>query len=119
MFIYPMWDSETQRIGKQKCTPLGSRLHLIAEMIGFVSLFAVPCILIYFAYRGVTGTFHSRLWWVLAIPFVATLIGDVIFAYSWRLAHNRRFAYDDSANEASWYDDGERIVYRYKSDSND
>ena len=118
MFIYPMWDSETQRIGKQKCTPLGSRLHLIAEMIGFVSLFAVPSILLYFAYRGVSGTFHSRLWWILAIPFVATMVGDVIFAYSWRLAEKRGFAYDDGACEASWDENDERIVYRYNPDAN-
>gem|GEM_PF-3837790 len=22
-FVYPMWDNESQRIGKKKCTPLG------------------------------------------------------------------------------------------------
>ncbi len=118
MFIYPMWDSETQRIGKQKCTPLGSRLHLLAEMIGFVSLFAVPSVLLFLAYRGISGSFHSSLWWILAIPFVATLIGDAIFAYSWRLADNRGFKYDDSTGEASWDDNGERVLYRYKPDAN-
>ncbi len=29
LFINPMWDNESQRIGKQKCTPLGYRLHKI------------------------------------------------------------------------------------------
>ena len=31
MFINPMRDSESQRIGKQKCTPLGYRLHTASD----------------------------------------------------------------------------------------
>ena len=33
LFIHPMWDNESQRIGKQKCTPAGYALHVIAEMV--------------------------------------------------------------------------------------
>lgn len=115
MFIYPMWDSESQRIGKQKCTPLGSRLHLLAELIGFVALLAVPCIVLFLAYRGVTGTFHWQLCWMLALPFVATFIGDLLFAYSWRLADRRGFSYDVRTAEASWNENGKRVGYRYES----
>jgi hypothetical protein len=31
LFINPMWNSETERIGKQRCTPLGYALHGISE----------------------------------------------------------------------------------------
>ena len=117
MFIYPMWDHESQRIGKQKCTPLGSRLHLSAEMIGFSCLLSLPCIVIYLAYRGLTGTFQTHLWWILAAPFLLALIGGVIYAYSWRLASQRGFEYDENECEASWDENGQRITYRYDSDS--
>lgn len=38
LFIHPMWDNESQRIGKRKCTPAVYALHAIAEMIGFAGL---------------------------------------------------------------------------------
>ena len=41
LFIYPMWDNESQRIGKQKCTPKGYNLHVIAELLGFIGLLVV------------------------------------------------------------------------------
>jgi len=37
LFIYPIWDNESQRIGKQKCTPLGYKLHGTAEGLGLIS----------------------------------------------------------------------------------
>jgi hypothetical protein len=38
LFINPMWDNEAERIGKQKCTPLGYALHAISDLIGFIAL---------------------------------------------------------------------------------
>jgi hypothetical protein len=32
MFINPMGDSESQRIGEQKCTPLGYRLRTASDL---------------------------------------------------------------------------------------
>jgi hypothetical protein len=119
MFIYPMWNHESQRIGKRQCTPLGSRLHLVAEMIGFTCLLLIPCIVIYLAYRGLSGTFQPRLWWLLAAPFVGALIGDVIYAYSWRLASQRGFEYDEDKCVASWDDNGKRVTYRYETGPRD
>ena len=33
-----MWDNESERIGKQRCTPLGYALHVVSDLIGFLGL---------------------------------------------------------------------------------
>jgi hypothetical protein len=38
MFINPMWDSKSQRLGKQKCTPRGYWLHAVSDLAGFFVL---------------------------------------------------------------------------------
>ncbi|TWU44716.1 hypothetical protein Poly51_59850 [Rubripirellula tenax] len=113
-----MWDNECQRLGKRKCTPLGAWLHSIAELIGFLCLLSLPCILLYLAFRGVAGTFHYGLWLVLAAPFAITLLGDAMFAFSWHLARRRGFEYDSDLREARWNENGDRIVYRCSSGNN-
>ena len=107
-----MWDNESQRIGKQKCTPTGYALHGIAEMIGFVgllTLLAVPAVL---AWKSFTGTFHASLFWLLAAPFGLGIISEVLFQYSWWLALRKGFRYDYERREASWMEGGERRTYQ-------
>lgn len=58
LFIHPTWDHESQRIGKQKCIPVGYALHVIAGMIGFVGLlllFGAPALL---AWHRLFGSFR-------------------------------------------------------------
>jgi len=62
-FIFPMWDNESQRIGKKKCTPLGYNLHCIAELIGFVGLLLFLLMLVYLSYRWIFGQFYKTLFW--------------------------------------------------------
>ena len=118
MFIYPMWDNESQRIAKLKCTPMGSRLHSVAELIGFLCLVSLPLIALYLSYRGFARTFHSGLWFAIAFPFAIALLADALYAFSWHLAKRRGFEYDYDRREASWIDAGERVSFRYSSDSN-
>jgi hypothetical protein len=33
LFIHPMWDSETERLGKKACTPTGYALHGLADTV--------------------------------------------------------------------------------------
>lgn len=115
MFVHPMWDNESQRIGKQKCTPLGYTLHVIADLIGAIGLLILFVTGAYLAYRGVSGTFHKTLYWLLAIPFGFALVGQVLFQISWSLAYKRGFEYDYENREASWIEDGERRTYRWDS----
>ena len=41
LFLHPTWDHESERLGKKRCTPTGSALHVVAEWIGFVGLLAL------------------------------------------------------------------------------
>lgn len=116
LFIYPMWDNEGQRIGKRKCTPMGYILHGIAELLGFIGLLLLLAVGAYLAYRRYDGTFHNSLFWFLAIPFILGLLGQGLFWYSWRLAAKKGFVYDNETREASWTEDGQRQVYKWKKD---
>ena len=113
LFIQPMWLTESQRLGKQKCTPAGYALHVIAELIGFFGLLlllAVPAVL---AWSWFAGTFRASLWWLFAVPFGLGLVSEVLFQYSWWLALRKGFRYDDARCEASWFEAGERRTYKY------
>ncbi len=115
LFIYPMWDTESQRIGKQKCTPLGYRLHVLADLIGFIGLLLFLGVGVYLAYRGLSQSFHASLFWLLAIPFGFGFIGQLLFQFSWFLAFRRGFEYDYEKAEASWFEKGKRVTYRSQS----
>jgi len=115
IFINPMWDNESQRIGKQKCTPLGYSLHVIADLIGFIGLLLLLGTGAYLAYRTIAGTFHLSLLWLLAIAFIVGFIGSALYRYSWVLAEKKGFRYDYETREASWMEDGQRRIYKWKA----
>jgi hypothetical protein len=104
LFINPMWDHESERIGKQKCTPLGYALHVTSDLIGFVALLLLMGTGAYIGYRGIAGTFHARLLWLFVAPFALAFVGSVLYRYSWRLAHKKGFRYDYDSREAIWLD---------------
>ena len=115
LFIHPMWDHESQRIGKQKCTPVGYALHGVAELIGFaglLSLFIVPLDL---GYKAITGTFHASLLWAMAVPLCFGIISEVLYQYSWMLALRKGFKYDYELCEASWIEAGDRRTYKWQA----
>lgn len=116
LFIYPMWDHESERIGKQKCTPLGYWLHGLADLIGFIGLLLLLGIGGYLAYRGLFQSFHASLFWLLVIPVGLGLIGQMLFRFSWSLAYRRGFEYeyDYEKAEASWVENGERVSCKWK-----
>jgi hypothetical protein len=114
LFIYPMWDHESERIGKQKCTPLGYWLHGLADLIGLIGLLLLLGLGVFLAYRGLSHSFHASLFWLLTIPFGVGLIGQILFLFSWSLAYRRGFEYDYEKAEASWVENGERVTYKWK-----
>ena len=115
IFINPMWDNESQRIGKQKCTPLGYRLHVIADLLGFIGLLLLLGTGTYLAYRGIAGTFQVFLLWLLAVPVVLRFIGSALYRYSWVLANKKGFRYDCETREASWMEGGQRHTYKWRA----
>ena len=108
-----MWDHESERIGKRKCTPAGYALHVIAEMIGFLGLlflFAVPGVLVW---KWRTGTFDASLFWLFAVPFGLGVVSEVLFQFSWWLALRKGLRYDHERCVASWMEAGVRREYKY------
>ena len=114
-----MWDNESQRIGKQKCTPWGHTMQGIAELLGFIGLLLLLGVGIYLGYRGVSGTFQAVLFWLLVIPFGIALVSQGLYQFSWVLAARKGFEYDYDKREASWIENGERVSYSYQSSQRD
>lgn len=113
MFIPRMWFDEVERIGKQRCTPVGYAIQGVGELIGFVGLLSLLGVPAYLAYRGVVGTFHWSLLWLLAVPVVIGVIDTVIVGFSWSLAYRKRFRYDYERRVSSWVEGGQERAYSY------
>ena len=111
MFIPRLWFDEVERIGKQRCTPVGYALQGVGELLGFFGLLMLLGAPVYLAYRGVVGAFNWSLLWLLAVPFVIGIVGSVIVAFSWSLAYRKRFRYDYERRVSSWIEGGEERAY--------
>jgi hypothetical protein len=111
LFFHPMWDSETQRLGKKACTPVGYALHVLAEMIGFLGLivFAISGVVVF--WRWLAGTPGGVAGWSMLVALGLGVISEVVFWFSWWLASRRGFRYD--GYEASWSDHGEPKNYKF------
>jgi hypothetical protein len=113
MFIPRMWFDEVERVGKQRCTPLGHALQIVGELIGFLGLLLLPGVPLYLAYRGLVGAFRWGLLWLLAVPVVLGIVGSVIVGYSWSLAYRKQFHYDYERRVSSWIEGGQERAYSY------
>ena len=114
LFTFPMWDNESQRVGKQKCTPTGYVLHAIAELLGLIGMLLLPGIAVFLGYRGITSSFSASLLWLITIPFGVGIVAEILFRVSWLLATRRGFEYDDENRVASWIEDGKRLTYKWE-----
>ena len=106
LFIHPMWDSESQRLGMKQCHPLAHKLHEIGELIGFLGLLTLFCTVAWIVVA-------KQSWWLLAIPFGIGIVSEALVLGSWALVRRRGFKYDNGTSEASWDQDGKRVVYQY------
>lgn len=114
LFMHPMWDNESQRIGMQKCTPAGYALHSIGELVGFIGLLTLIAVIATLGWKLFRGTFHASLLWWIALPLTIGIISELMVAISWRMARKRGFHYDYDKREASWTEAGERHSYKYE-----
>jgi hypothetical protein len=112
-----MWDSESQRIGKQKCTPMGYNLQAVAELIGSCGLLVGFGVSVYYIYKLITGGFENSHLWLMAVVFGIGIISEFLYQISWLLAKKKGFTYDYDNRQASWFENGERIVYKYSKEN--
>jgi hypothetical protein len=113
LFIHPMWDHESQRIGMQRCYPLAYEIHAVGELIGILGLLALLGTLGWMAFQRTVGGFTVQSWWLLAVPFGIGIVSEVLVQASWIMVTRRGFKYDYDKKEASWDHGGKRVVYRY------
>jgi hypothetical protein len=113
LFIHPMWDNESQRIGKQRCTPVGYAIHVIAELIGLSGLLLLLAVPVFLLWEGINGSFRASHLWLFLVPFGVGIISEVLIQFSWWLALRKGFRYDYDQREASWDEAGERRSYKY------
>ena len=113
LFIHPMWDHESQRIGMQRCCPLAYDIHAIGELIGFLGLLVLFGTFGWMVFLRTVGGFTVQSWWLLALPFGIGSVSELLVQASWVMVTRRGFQYDYDKREASWDHDGKRLVYRY------
>lgn len=106
-----IWFGEIERIGMQRCTPVGYLLNCSGGLLWFIGLLMIPAMPAYLAYRGIVGTFYWSLLWLLAIPFLIIIVGSILIGVSWTLANRKRFHYDYERNESTWIEAGEKRSY--------
>ena len=113
LFIHPMWDHESQRLGKLKCTPTGYALHVVGEMIGFLGLLLLPGMVVLLILQWMDGSLRSAQLGLLAVPFCVGIVSEGLIQLSWWLARRKGFQYDYEHREASWLEERQRRTYRY------
>jgi hypothetical protein len=110
-FTPRIWFGEGERIGMQKCTPIGYALNGLGGLLwfaGILALFGVPP---YLAYRAVAGNFGWTLLWLLVAPFAIVFIGSLFIGTSWLLASLKGFHYDYERDESTWNQAGKKRSY--------
>jgi hypothetical protein len=113
MFIPRTWYDEVERIGKQKCTPFGYALQTVGDLIGLLALLVLLATPIYIIYRGIVGSFHWSLLWLLLSPIALGVLGALIVGSSWQLAKRKQFKYDYERRESTWEEAGEKRSFTY------
>ncbi|MBY0231379.1 MAG: hypothetical protein K2W96_19010 [Gemmataceae bacterium] len=114
LFIPRMWFDEVERIGKKRCTRVGSLLKAIGEFIGFLGLLMLPGLpIILTAIHWLAGPLDGSVWWLLPIPFLLGVIGFVMVSAGWSLAKRKQFSYDYASRVSSWIEAGKQRTYTY------
>jgi hypothetical protein len=114
MFVPRIWFDEVERIGKQRCTPVGYVLQQIGDLTGVAGLLSFLGVPAYLAYRGFMGTFDWPLLWLSMVPVALGIAGAIIVSYSWALATRKGFNYDYQRRESSWIEAGEKRTYTFE-----
>ncbi len=106
-----IWFDEVERIGMQRCTPVGYALNGVGGLFWLFGILMILGVPVYLGYTGVVGTFSWSLLWLLAVPFVVIFVGSVLIGVSWWLACRKQFRYEYERRQSSWTQGGEKRSY--------
>jgi hypothetical protein len=118
LFIYPMWDSQSQRVGMLRCSKRGYMFQEVARILGSLGLFLLLGMFIYLIARSFLSDSTESQLWILSIPFGIGIMAQILYLYGWSLAYKKKFEYDDEKREASWEENGKRITYSGEKENN-
>ena len=113
LFIHPMWDSESQRIGMLKCWKTAYYVRGYGELVGFLGLLVLLGTIGYLIYVAIFSDFSHSMWWWLGLPLAMGMISEAMVLVSWVMVRGRRFEYDYDNRTASWVEGGQRVTYKY------
>jgi len=117
LFIHPMWDNESQRIGMRKCWKTAYLVHAYGELVGFLGLLTLLITVGYMVYSAIFVGFRHSMWWLLCVPFGIGIVSEVMVRTSWAMVERRGFEYDYRNRVSSWVEDGQTVSYRYAQES--
>jgi hypothetical protein len=101
LFIFPMWESENQRLGFRACMSAGYVLRSLADLLGLIGLISLVGAVLY-----LVCSFSWRACWFLMIPVGAGISAQAIFTLAEWCAARKRFCYDYETRTARWIEDG-------------
>jgi hypothetical protein len=112
LFVYPMWDSENQRLGLMACTPVGYTIRSIGETIGFLGLLLLVGMLVVVTVLVLGFGFKGSTFWLLLIPLAVGIMSEGLVCMGWTLARRRSFQYDLETGIATWIEDGKPVTFQ-------
>ena len=112
-FIFPMWDSETQRQAMAQCTPVGYSLQSIARATGAFGLLLLLSGCLYIVYRALAGFSWSAFSFFL-YPLGVGFTAQILYLTGCWLAQRKKFDYDFDRRTASWEEDGKVVTFEWK-----
>ena len=115
LFLYPMWDNESERLGLKRCTSLGYALRCVAELLGFVGLLILIILAWNLGILLVKRSFCKAHLYLLLIPFGIGIISEIIYQIGYMIARHKNFDYNYEKTEASWIENGDRKTYKYQT----
>jgi len=114
LFIYPMWDSEAERLGLQKCCRLSYTLRTIAEIGGAIGLYYLFFVIIYLLYKIFIGIFEINDLFILIYPFILAFICEIIFKTSYVIANKKLYKFNVKTGITTWIENGKEESYSFK-----
>jgi hypothetical protein len=114
LFIHPMWDTETQRIGKMRCSSRAYSLHVTAELIGFIGALTLVGFSLWFVGTWLVSTWETPTFWLFVIPLLLGIVSEIGFQYSWIMVNRKEYRYDAEGDLVTWKEGKSEHSYCYK-----
>jgi len=113
LFVYPMWDSENERLGVQACSRSASILRGIAELFGALSFYLLVCIILFILYKLSANEYTNELLYFILIPFFIGILCEILFHIAIKKLSNVSYDFNSSSGITTWIENGERKSYIY------